>query len=62
MKDTYKITNVNPPLDENVVVNKKYFDNNLLFSSNKIDILSKKITKIRKDDRLLVIPSLNIIK
>ena len=41
MKHTYKITNVNPPIDENDVVNKKYCDNNLLYSNNKIDILSK---------------------
>ena len=40
MKDTYKITNVHPPLDEKDVVNKEYCDNNLLSSSNKIEILS----------------------
>ena len=34
MKDTYKITNVHPPIDEEDVVNKDYCDNNLLSSSN----------------------------
>ena len=48
MKDTYKITNVHPPLDEKDVVNKDYCDNNLLSSNNKIDILSKNITELRK--------------
>ena len=42
MKDTHKITNVHPPMDEKDVVNKQYCDNNLLSSNNKIDILSKK--------------------
>ena len=50
MKDTYKITNVHPPTDEKDVVNKEYFDNNLLSSSNKIDILSKNKTELRKGD------------
>ena len=50
MKDTYKITNVLPPRDEKVVVNKEYCDNNLLSSSNKIDILSRNITELRKGD------------
>ena len=48
MKDTYKITNVHPPIDEKDVVNKEYCDNNLLSSSNKIDILSRSITELRK--------------
>ena len=48
MKDTYKITNVHPPLDEKDVVNKEYCDNNLLSSSNKIEILSRNITELRK--------------
>ena len=48
MKDTYKITNVHLPIDEKDVVNKEYCDNNLLSSSNKIDILSKNITALRK--------------
>ena len=48
MKDAYKITNVHPPIDEKDVVNKEYCDNNLLSSSNKIDILSKNITELRK--------------
>ena len=48
MKDTYKITNVHPPVDEKDVVNKDYCDNNLLFSNNKIDILSKNITELIK--------------
>ena len=47
MKDTYKITNVHPPLDEQDVVNKEYCDNNLLSSNKKIDILSKNITELR---------------
>ena len=38
MKDTSKITNVHPLIDEKDVVNKEYCDNNLLSSSNKIDI------------------------
>ena len=50
MKDTYKITNVHPPRDEKDVVNKEYCDNNLLSFSNKIDILSKNITELRKGD------------
>ena len=49
MKDTYKITNVHPPTDEKDVVNKEYCDNNLL-SNNKIDILCKNITELRKGD------------
>ena len=48
MKDTYKITNVHPPTSEKTVVNKEYCDNNLLSSNNKIDILSKNITELRK--------------
>ena len=50
MKDTYKITNVHPLIDEKDVVNKEYCDNSLLSSSNKIDILSTNITELRKDD------------
>ena len=50
MKDIYKITNVHPPTDEKDVVNKEYCDNNLLSSSNKIDILSRNITELRKGD------------
>ena len=50
MKDTYKITNVHPPIDEKDVVNKEYCDNNLLSSSNKIDILSRNLTELRKGD------------
>ena len=50
MKDTYKITNVHPPLDEKDVVNKEYCDNNLLSSSNKIEILGRNITELRKGD------------
>ena len=48
MKDTYKITNFHPAIDEKDVVNKEYCDNNLLSSNNKIDILSKNITELRK--------------
>ena len=50
MKDTYKITNVHPPLDKKDVVNKEYCDNNLLSSSNKIEILSRNITELTKGD------------
>ena len=50
LKDTYKITNVHPPRDEKDVVYKEYCDNNLLSSSNKIDILSRNITELRKGD------------
>ena len=50
MKDTYKITNVHPPIDEKDVVNKEYCDYNLLSSSNKIDILIRNITELRKGD------------
>ena len=50
MKDTYRITNVHPPIDEKDVVNKVYCDNNLLFSSNKIDILRRNITELRKGE------------
>ena len=49
MKDTYKITNEHPPIDEKDV-NKEYCDNNLLSSSNKIDFLSRNITELRKGD------------
>ena len=48
MKDTYKITNVQPPIDEKDVVNKEYCGNNLLSSSNKIDILRRNINELRK--------------
>ena len=50
MRDTYKITNVHPPIDEKDVVNKEYCDNDLLSSNNKIDILSKNITELRKGE------------
>ena len=50
MKDTYKVTNVNPPIDEKDVLNKEYCDNNLLSSSNKIEILRRNITELRKGD------------
>ena len=52
MKDTYKITNVHQPRDEKDVVNKEYCENNLLFSSNKIDILSK--IKLNKEKVILI--------
>ena len=48
MKDTYKITNVHPPIDEKDVVIKEYCDNNLLSSNNKTDFLSRNITELRK--------------
>ena len=50
MKDTYKITNVHPPIDEKDVVNKEYCDNNLLSSNNKTDIFSRNITELREGD------------
>ena len=50
MKDTYKIINVHPPIDEKDVVNKEYCDNNLLSSSKKIDILSRNIIELGKGD------------
>ena len=49
MKDTYKITNVHPAIDEKDVVNKEYCNDNFL-SSKKIDILSKNITELRKGE------------
>ena len=50
MKDTYKITNVHPPTNEKDAVNKEYCDNKLLSSNNKIDILSKNTTELRKGE------------
>ena len=50
MKDTYKITNVHPPIYEKDVVNREYCDNNLLSSNNKIDILRRNITELRKSE------------
>ena len=50
MKDTYKITNVHPPIDEKDVVNKKYCANNVLSSNNKMDILSQNINELRKGE------------
>ena len=50
MNDTYKISKVHPPIDENNVVNKEYCDNNLLSSNKKIDILGKNITELRKGE------------
>ena len=50
MKDTYKITNLHPPSDEKDVVNKEYCENKLLSSSNKIGILRRNITELRKGD------------
>ena len=50
MKDTYKITNVHPPIDEKDVVDKEYCDNNLLSFNSKIDTLSKHITELRKGE------------
>ena len=47
-KDTYTITNVHPPIDGKDIVNKEFCDNNLLSSNNKIDILSKNLTELRK--------------
>ena len=50
IKDTYKIPNVHPPIDEREIVNKEYCDNNLISSNNKIEILSKNITELRKGE------------
>ena len=50
MKDTYIIKNVHPPIDEKDVVNKEYCDNNFLSSNNKIVILGKKVTELRKTE------------
>ena len=50
INDTYKITNVHPPIDEKEIVNNEYCDNNLLSSNNKLDILSKNITELRNGE------------
>ena len=50
MKDIYKFTNVHPPIDEKDVVNKEYCDNNLLSSSNKIDIIRRNRSELRKGE------------
>ena len=50
IKDTYKITNVHPPIEEKDVVNEEYCDNNLFSSSNKIEILRRNITELRKGE------------
>ena len=50
MKDTYQITNVHPPVEEKDVVNKEYCGNNLLSSNNKMDILIKNKTELRKGE------------
>ena len=50
MRDTYKITNVHPPVDEKDVVKEEYCDNNLLSSSNKTDILRRNMTELRKKE------------
>ena len=49
MKDTYKISNVHPPIYEKDV-NKECCENNLLCSNNKIDSLSKNITELREGE------------
>ena len=49
LKHTYKIINTHPPIDEKNVAN-KFCGNNFLSSSNKIDILGKNITELRKGD------------
>ena len=43
MKDTYKITNVHPTIDEKDGVNEEYCDINLLSSNNKIHILKSQL-------------------
>ena len=50
IQENYKITNVHPAINEKYVVNKEYCDNNLLSSSNKIDILSRNVTELRTGD------------
>ena len=50
MKNTNKITNEQPPIDEKDVVNKECFDNNLLSSNNELNILRKNITELRKGE------------
>ena len=60
MKDTYKTTNVHPPIDEKDVVNKEYCDNNLLSSENKTVILSRNITESRKGHNQLKLEIDNI--
>ena len=50
MRNTYKITNVYPIIDKKDVVNKEYRDNNLLSSNNKLYILAKNVTELRKDE------------
>ena len=50
MKHTYETTNVHPPIVEKDVINKEYYDNNLLSSNKKLNILSKAITELRKGD------------
>ena len=50
LKDTYKITILHPPSDEKAVVNKEHCHNNLFSSSNKVHILSRNITELRKGD------------
>ena len=50
MKDTNQITNVHPPIDKRDVVNKECFENSLLSSSNKTEILTKNITELRRGD------------
>ena len=50
MKNTYEITNVHPPMDEEDVINEKFCDNKLLSSSNKIYYLIKNITDLRKGE------------
>ena len=50
MKDTYTITNEQPPIDEKDVVNKECCDNNLLSSNIELNILRKNITELRKGE------------
>ena len=50
MEDTYKITNVHPPMNEKDVFNKEFCDNNLLSSNNTLNFLSKNITELRKSE------------
>ena len=47
-KNTYKITSVHSHTEEKDDVNKEYYDKDVLSFSNKIDILSKIITELRK--------------
>ena len=50
MMGTYKNKNLHPPIEEKDIVIKEYCGTNLLSSNNKLNILSKNITEIRKGE------------